>query len=213
MNRFASKVSGRLPSEARVSSRLHALVALAWMQWRKLNGDVVIPPGGTSPLGMLGHVNAALELADQIAGGILPEPSVIVVPLGTGGTAVGLSIGLALAGLHTRVVGVRVVPRIVARRRHLRRLRARTISLIEQLAGDIVRQPVMDVTIDHSAYGGAYGRPLPRAESGKAKLNERGLRVDDTYSAKAFTVAVEHAHTEDTLFWLTFDSRWIQGKE
>src|SRR5665647_3423580 len=39
-----------------------------------------IPPGGTSTLGMLGHVNAALELAEQIARGEMPAPARVVLP-------------------------------------------------------------------------------------------------------------------------------------
>src|SRR5262245_50138173 len=44
-----------------------------------------IPLGGSNPLGTLGHVNAALELADQVDAGVLPPPARLVVPLGSGG--------------------------------------------------------------------------------------------------------------------------------
>jgi D-cysteine desulfhydrase len=211
INPVAAEVAARLPLEARVSPRLHALVALAWVRWRRLCGDIVIPPGGTSPLGVLGHVNAGLELSCQIAAGEIPEPESVVVPLGTGGTAVGLSIGLGIAGRSTQVIGVRVVPRIVARRGHLRSLSRRTVALIERLAGERLREPIKEVQIDHSAHGGAYARPLPRAAEGKNLLMQRDIHLDDTYSAKAFTAAIERARSGNTLFWLTFDSRWIRN--
>ena len=75
---------------------------------------------------------AAYELADQVRAGLLPEPSSLYVPVGTGGTQAGLVVGLRLAGLRTRVVGVLVSdilppsPAGVARaaRATLRRLRA-----------------------------------------------------------------------------------------
>ena len=60
-----------------------------------------IPLGGSTPLGTLGHVNAALELADQVERGELPLPGRVVVPLGSGGTAAGLALGFAIAGLDT----------------------------------------------------------------------------------------------------------------
>src|SRR5205807_7576496 len=61
-------------------------------------------PGASTPLGTLGYVSAGLEL---VASGV-PEPDDVVVPLGSGGTAVGTAIGLALGGWrHARVVAVR----------------------------------------------------------------------------------------------------------
>src|SRR5918912_3147221 len=70
-----------------------------------------VPFGGTSPLGMLGHVNAGLELAEQVAQGALPAPERVVVPLGSGGTAAGLPLGLWIAGVDSAVVGARIAPR------------------------------------------------------------------------------------------------------
>src|SRR5690606_1255883 len=69
---------------------------------------LLVPTGGSSALGDVGFVAAAYELADQVAAGALPEPAEIYVPVGSGGTLSGLVLGLALAGLRTRVVGVLV---------------------------------------------------------------------------------------------------------
>ncbi len=60
------------------------------------------------PLGCVGYVEAAIELAEQVGAGELPEPSHIVVALGSGGTAAGLLAGLKLAGLRSRLVCVLV---------------------------------------------------------------------------------------------------------
>src|SRR5690606_5912700 len=78
--------------------------------FRKKHGLLpqVIPPGGTSPIGIAGYVNAALELADQIAAGELPPPDRIYVASGTMGTCVGLCLGLQLAGLSIPVHAIRV---------------------------------------------------------------------------------------------------------
>ena len=45
-----------------------------------------IPVGGTTPLGILGFVNAALELKNQVDNGEMPEPDHIFLACGTTGT-------------------------------------------------------------------------------------------------------------------------------
>jgi D-cysteine desulfhydrase len=170
-----------------------------------------IPPGSTSPLGLLGHVNAALEVAEQVARGEMPEPARVVLPVGSGGTAAGLALGFAIAEMRTVVVGARVAPRIAAGRRRVLALAERERRYLERLTGEpVVRADRSRVEIIHSVYGGAYGRALPGAEPAAAALREAtGLVVDGTYSAKAFSAALTYARHEGdrTLFWLTFDGR------
>ena len=171
--------------------------------------------GGSSPLGVLGHVNAALELERQISAGSLPRPARIIVPLGTGGTAAGLALGLAIAGLRIPVVAARIGPRIGANRRRVLVLARATRGLIRRVAG----RPVPSLTSDalrvvHDVYGGAYGRPLPAGDRAAEQMMVwRGLALDATYSAKAFAAAIaHHRNSEDpTLFWLTFDGRMLGG--
>ena len=106
MNPHAAAVRARLGAAARcIEARSAALgLARAWLMraGRGAGGPATlhwVPPGGTSPVGMLGHVNAALELGEQIAAGALPPPARVVVPLGSGGTAAGLALGFAAAAL------------------------------------------------------------------------------------------------------------------
>ncbi len=173
-----------------------------------------IPPGGTSALGMLGHVNAGIELAEQVARGELPVPSRVVVPFGTGGTAAGLALGFAIAGLPTRVVAARVVPRIVANRRRLLSLTRSCARLIARLDRNSV--PSVDpsrIQVVNDVYGGAYGRPLPAASAAAAALDAAsGILLDDSYSAKAFVAALHTPREEPVLFWLTFAGRLDEGK-
>ena len=170
-----------------------------------------IPPGGTSVLGMLGHVNAALELAEQIARGEMPKPARVVLPVGSGGTAAGLALGFAIAGVDIVVVGARVAPRIAAGRARVLLLAKRERRYLERLTGErIPRVSSARVMIDHSVYAGAYGRALPGADRDAAMLQwVTGLTLDGTYSAKAFAAARSIAQREAgiTLFWLTFDGR------
>ncbi|HEY7860661.1 MAG TPA: pyridoxal-phosphate dependent enzyme, partial [Gemmatimonadaceae bacterium] len=170
-----------------------------------------IPLGGTSPLGMLGHVNAALELAAQITRGEMPEPEAVILPVGSGGTAAGLALGFAIAGVRTRVVGARVAPRMAAGRSRVLRLAERGRAFLERAAGErIARLDPSRVEIVHDVYAGAYGRPLAAASASSAKLESAtGIRADGTYSAKAFHAALARASIsrECTLFWLTYDGR------
>ncbi len=180
-----------------------AVTALARYALPRGRGYHCVPLGGTSPLGMLGHVNAGLELASQIAAGVLPAPARIVVPLGSGGTAAGLALGLGLGGYDGVVVAARVVPRLAASAWRLRRLIRATRGLLQRLSGTPRESmPAAPIEIDHSVYGGAYGRPLdppPRLD---------GLDVDDTYSAKALASALRRSTERGpTLFWLTYDRR------
>jgi D-cysteine desulfhydrase len=73
-----------------------------------LRPPYLILPGGSVPLGCVGYVEAGLELGRQVAAGEVPEPSHVVVALGSGGTAAGLLLGLKLAGLRSRLVCVQV---------------------------------------------------------------------------------------------------------
>src|SRR4029434_5777652 len=93
------------------------------------------PLGGSNPLGTLGHVNAALELAAQVDAGQLPHPVRLVVALGSGRTAAGLALGFAIAGMETTVLGVRVGPRIGANRWRVLRLVEQTRQLIARYIG------------------------------------------------------------------------------
>ncbi len=174
-----------------------------------------IPLGGSTPLGTLGHVNAALELAEQVDAGVLPPPVRVVVPLGSGGTAAGLALGFAIAGMDTTVLGARVGPRIGANRWRVLRLVEQTRRLIGRYAGRMPAGVSGDrVVVSHDLYAGAYARPHPTAEHAAVLVDGlRGWRLDATYSAKAFAVALDTAaeRGSPTLFWMTFDARWMKS--
>ena len=185
--------------------------------WRRARSRRIhwVPMGGSSALGTLGHVNAGLELADQIRGGVLPHPGRLVVPLGTGGTAAGLALGLAVAELRVTVVGARIGPRIGANRSNVYRLARATAALIGRVSGRHVPELAPEaVAVVHDVYGGAYGRALPAGEEIARQLEVwRGIALDATYSAKAMAaaVALHRRHEVPTLFWLTFDARALRG--
>jgi 1-aminocyclopropane-1-carboxylate deaminase/D-cysteine desulfhydrase-like pyridoxal-dependent ACC family enzyme len=185
--------------------------------WRRATSDTHwVPFGGTSPVGMLGHVNAALELAEQVARGDAPEPAEVWVPLGSGGTAAGLALGFAIAGFATTVVAVRCGPRLGVDESRLQWLAWRVGQLIAREHGRPGRSNGLGAAprlrIHHGAYAGSYGRPLAAAEPVVTSVNRiLGIRLDATYSAKACYAAFTRAEetTAPVLLWQTFDGRWM----
>jgi D-cysteine desulfhydrase len=219
MSPVARAVASRIATACEAAPVLPPPLALArllaWRLGAGRDGRRVrwVPFGGSAPLGVLGHVNAALELADQVAAGLLPAPRSVVVPLGSGGTAAGLAVGLALAGLDATVVAARVGPRLGATRGRVLRLAAATRRFVHRRAGRRLPPPV-PVRVVHDVYGGAYGRELPAGTRAALLLQETlAARLDATYSAKGCAAALALAARDPgpTLFWLTFDGRWLDA--
>jgi 1-aminocyclopropane-1-carboxylate deaminase/D-cysteine desulfhydrase-like pyridoxal-dependent ACC family enzyme len=214
-NEVSRATSARLNAIARVTSANSVAAAYLRAAIRRSRRRITwVPAGGSVSLGALGHVNAALELVAQLRRDGLPIPHTIVVPLGSGGTVAGILVGLALAGVNTKVVGVRVVPSAVANRWRVLRLARQTRRLLSRLAKEQI--PPVDASrleIEQGAYGGAYGRETEDGRSAASALRAAGgPRLDGTYSAKAFGSALGRARRVPdggVLFWLTFDGRWL----
>ena len=213
MNPVADKVAAQIrvaiPGSRVTWNPLFALAEAGFYSARKKTR--YIPIGGTSPLGVLGHVNAALELADQISRGEMPRPASIVLPVGSGGTAAGILLGLAISGLGSiEVVGARVGPRMFANRARVLAIARATRRLMARRAGE--RIPLPDpsaLRVVHDVYGGAYGRALAESRVPAKLLHDAmGLTLDDTYSAKAWTAVLneQRGNKRHVLFWLTFDA-------
>nr|MBA3891371.1 pyridoxal-phosphate dependent enzyme [Gemmatimonadaceae bacterium] len=189
LNEAARRVDRRLRETAAVHDASTPLTAmLRALAYRASHQVRWIPAGGTSPLGIIGHVDAALELAGQVGAGAMPTPARVVLPLGTGGTAAGLVIGFALAGLDAEIVGVQVVPRIVANRWRVGRLVARTCRFMTEVSGEPIRPPDLGrFSIERAYYGGAYGRETPAGRDADAcyRAAHPGAMLDATYTAKA----------------------------
>jgi D-cysteine desulfhydrase len=224
MNPAARAVDARIRQSARVLDARFVAAAFAIAWGHRARGARWIPAGGASPAAALGHVNAGLELAEQIAAGEAECPDAVVVPLGTGGTAAGLALGLRLAGLAIPLVCVRVVPRIVGRKSHVLALAERCAALIERTCGtQVARVSPSDVSVEQRFYGGAYGRPLEAATPAGLAGSRRGawadedalapigIRLDDTYSRKAYAAAVA-LPAQRPLLWLTFDGRLLHSE-
>lgn len=170
-------------------------VARAWLAARRLGAPQWIPGGGAHPRAVVGHVLATLELATQLE----EPPDVIVVPLGTGGTAAGIALGVAWLRWRTRVVAVRVAPSLVANRWRTTRLARQAAQLLG--ARDLeFRIEVRD------ELGAGYGHPTPAGEGARALAAQYDVRLDSTYGAKAFAALLKQSagHGHRVVFWHTF---------
>lgn len=188
-------------------------ILLRYTDWRRRKLPYLLPPGGSTALSSVGYVNAALELADQVAAGELPEPKTVVVALGSAGTAAGLALGLHLAGLSSHLVAVRVSDVLTLTAETVARLANATAGLMRRRGADL-RSAAVDpaaITVVSDWLGQGYGYPTPEGERAKMLLQEKhGLTLDLTYTAK--TMAALLALLEDgrlegpTLYWHTYNA-------
>jgi D-cysteine desulfhydrase len=153
-----------------------------------------LPAGGSSPVGALGAVEIALEIAAQVESGELPEPAYVVTAVGSGGTAAGLMLGLALAGLDTKVLGVVVNDTLKLDQRTLLRLAERSARLLERRGADLggLRlDPAHLEVIDRTGPG--YGHRTPEGERARKAAAAAGLSLDPVYTAKAMAGLLDFA--------------------
>lgn len=170
------------------------------------------PPGGTSAIGNVGFVNAGFEIARQVDEGALPRPDYIYVAAGTTGTFAGLLYGAYLSGLvekGTRVVGVRVVPGLIANPWVVRWQMGLTHALLcsrsEQFAREVPRR-FPKVVIDGRWAGKGYGHATDSGVEAFRLAAEDGLELELTYTGKTFAGMLDRLRSEPgstCLFWVT----------
>jgi 1-aminocyclopropane-1-carboxylate deaminase/D-cysteine desulfhydrase-like pyridoxal-dependent ACC family enzyme len=170
---------------------------------------MLIAPGGSDRFGTLGYVNAALELAQQIEAGDLPQPAEIHVAAGTLGTAAGLALGFALLKSPVRITATRVIGRLVANRWALRsRIRdaARTLGSAGVDTRDALRHAMRHTRLVGTHLGRGYGHATPEGEAAMRELGAAGIQLDPTYTGKAAAALLQGIRTArggPVLFWQT----------
>lgn len=142
-----------------------------------------VPMGGSTGLGALGYVRAALELEVQAreAGAAAAR---VVLAAGSGGTLAGLLAGLRLIGSSLQPVGVDIgsfwddFPALV------HRIAADACRL---LGADLDLEPEGVPLVESSYVGRGYGVPTAEGEEAARLLaRSEGVLLDPVYTAKAF---------------------------
>ena len=205
--------------------RLLTPVSLPWVimsrWWR---GDYVMTPGGATPVGALGHVSAALELAMQVEAGELPPPRGIFLAAGSTCTSAGLLVGLVLAqklgigfGPHKAslptLCPVRVTPWPITSTMAmllLARWTARRLNQMLPAAAQInPKQLAAHLQIIGGHIGRGYGHPTRSGTSAKATFAAAGgPPLDLVYSGKSAAGTLANMANFDgpVLFWATKSS-------
>jgi D-cysteine desulfhydrase len=169
----------------------------------------LVPTGGSSATGNLGFVSAGLELALQVKAGAAPAPREIWLAVGTGGTLAGLVVGLRLAGLATRVVGVVVTDILTPSARSLARAAGATARRLRRLGVDVPGGPFgpREFELVGDCVGAGYGAPTASGRRAVRAAAACDVALEDTYTGKALGALLDRAPDRaprgPVLFWNT----------
>lgn len=173
----------------------------------------VIPTGGSCALGVVGYVNAMMELKQQLDENKLPYPRRIYVALGSAGTLTGLVLGAKLADIPCVIVGINTnlgayfgkqVPVLFEQTNALLHNVDGSIPLFTLEAGDY--------EIIEGQCGKGYGHFTPQGQKALALVHKtENILLDGVYTAKAFAgmmadINAKKLEGTTVLFWNTFCS-------
>lgn len=181
--------------------------------------DYYIPLGGSNPVGELGFIDAAFELALQMERGETPPPAKIFVAAGTAGTMAGLILGLRLAGIDIDVVGVRVTPASIANADVVTDLVKDCVELLSSRGAGLPDVDIGggDILMDGDHFGSGYGCATEASdEAARIMADEEGIELDGAYTSKAFAALLDYVRGGSAdgpvLFWNTFNSMDLSGR-
>jgi D-cysteine desulfhydrase len=168
------------PEQYRARAALMAEAAAAL----SARGEVpyVIPEGGSNGLGALGYVAALEELHEQQRAGELPrELDLIGFACGSGGTAVGIALGL---GRFPEVAGRAVALAVCDDRAHFERVIADIVAEARQLEPGLPEPGPLEIRDEFK--GPAYGVPSREQLEFLLEVAQvSGLILDASYTGKA----------------------------
>jgi 1-aminocyclopropane-1-carboxylate deaminase/D-cysteine desulfhydrase-like pyridoxal-dependent ACC family enzyme len=173
----------------------------------------IIRTGASVGRGAIGYVEAAFELREQIRAGLVPQPDHIYVTCGSAGTAAGLLLGCAAAGIKTMF-------HLVLDEPGNKEVVNRTLHQLIKDAQDLLRSydPTFpcyqvsenDYEIIDGYCGEHYGQFTSEGvEAVRIMRAMEGLQLDGIYSGKCFSALLADLkttklHNATVLFWNTF---------
>ncbi len=173
--------------------------------------------GGSSPLSTLGLVNAAFELKAQIEAGQAPEPGYIFCPTASNGTLAGLSLGVQLSGLKSKVVGVRVGaakmgPLHLNTMKTVKSMQRKTLELMNRLDPSVPKIEARPPRLLDEYIGEGYGFPTEEGNRALARFRDKGeIYLEPVYTAKTCAalldfIDIENGKAGPYLYWQTNSS-------
>ena len=175
----------------------------------------IIPTGGSTPLGTLGFVDAALELSEQIDAGLIPKPDYMYVACGSCATTAGLLLGFKLAGLKCKVIAVAVEPEETPGefKENIATLFNKTNQLLHSLTNGqapIVDLESEDYEINLDFTGPDYAVFTAECVAARDLLKRaENITIEGTYTGKALAallhdIVTKKIENKTILFWNTY---------
>jgi D-cysteine desulfhydrase len=167
---------------------------------------LVLPTGGSTPLGALGYARCAREIArqEESRGGRFDR---VIVPNGSAGTQAGLVAGYAAMGRDTRTIRAYAVLATEDRARESARDLANAALALMGKEGELTSG---DIEVDGSELGDGYGMPTDAMLAAvRLMASQEGVLLDPVYSGKAFAGLLRDLRSgvvregEDVLFVVT----------
>ena len=174
----------------------------------------IVPAGGSSWLGAVGFIDAALELAADFEARGTALPRRLYVANGTMGTVAGLGLGLALAGVDVEVQAVRITSETIANRAATEALMRKTALMLNRIDPSFPAQLADRAKVRYrdEFVGDGYTKPTPASDRALRLAEEQlGLTLESTYTAKAFAALLADARDaavqrEGQVFWNTYNA-------
>ena len=194
------------------------------------SGAYLIPAGSTSPLSSLGFLFVVDEIKKVIENSEIPEPDYIFFPSGTMGTLSGISLGCALFRLRTKVVGVRVVEKMLCNKFLAKKLAMRTLKKLREIAWgrkiswkslreegsswrmmdqEVIRWIDENMLLLDDFIGRGYGFPTQDGDRAVEFFSKFGLKVERTYTAKTLSALIrlkEMLRGKNVFFYYTLNT-------
>ncbi len=194
LNMHLSIGSELVPFGGRRSERIATL--RRWLRGRQAS---IVPAGGSSWLGTVGFVSAGLEFAAQVGRGECALPDRLYVATGTMGTAVGLALGFALAGVPIELQAVRISHETITSQDKIDRLAHKTAAMLNRLDRSIPADLAgrTRLSLRHGFFADGYARTDAATEHAiDVARRDLNLKLETTYTAKAMAALL--ADLDDT---------------
>jgi D-cysteine desulfhydrase len=149
----------------------------------------VVPRGGATPLGALGYVQAAGELARQLDA-LDQQPRALWLAAGSCGTQAGLLAGAAMTGAPYEVVGVTVSRPASECRERVRALAAGAAAIAREGTG-AAPAAIPEPNVLGGWLGPGYGIPSAEGQAAaRLVAAAEGVFLDPTFGAKAMAALI-----------------------
>lgn len=182
---------------------------------KKGKAPYIIPIGGSTPLGIIGFVNAAFELKNQIEKKEILEPDCIYVALGSAGTAVGLMIGLKALNMKSKIIPIRIIDQDITNIATVLELFSKTVDFLHTADPSFpgLELSEEELNIRDEYLGNGYAQFTREGNEAIALMEEtEAIRLDGTYTGKTAAALIDDARKQElkdqvVLFWNTLNAQ------